>query len=290
MGGDMGSADRGAIPPGKSVSRKAEPPGELLFVGLGLYDERDVSRRALEALRSCDVLFAEEYTSVLAPGSIDRLSAEIGRPIHRLDRAQLEAETVVLAALSQGHRVALLVAGDPFAATTHVALRSAAESLGHRWAYYPNASILHAAAGFLGLQPYRFGRTVSLPFPEPGFAPTSPIELAGQNRSQKLHTLVLLDLRPSEGRFLTADRALEILRERDPLGVHLPLDAELAVVARVGSPTAAAFFGPREELLRAPFGLPLHSLVVPASELHFEESAALERFRWPAPATPPPGG
>jgi diphthine synthase len=259
------------------------PPGELLFVGMGLFDERDLSYRAIDALRGCDAVFAEEYTSVLAPGSLDRLSELVGRPIERVERAELEAQTVVLAALAGGRRVALLVAGDPFAATTHVALRLAAEAAGHRWTYHPNASILHAAAGFLGLQPYRFGRTVSLPFPEPGFAPTSPIEIAGRNRSERLHTLVLLDLRPSEKRFLTADRALEVLLDRDPLGVHLPLDAELAVVARVGSPTAEAWFGPRAGLARAEFGPPLHALIVPAADLHFEESEALARFRWPRP-------
>ena len=263
------------------VSSSEARGGELLFVGLGLYDELDLSRRALEALRGCDELFAEEYTSVLSPGSLDRLSSELGRPIRRLTRSELEAETLVLKPLSDGQQVALLVVGDPFAATTHMALRLSAEALGHRWRYFPNASIVHAAAGFLGLQPYRFGRTVSLPFPEPGFAPTSPIEIAGQNRAQRLHTLVLLDLRPSEGRFLTADKALEILHERDPLGVHLPLDAEVAVVARIGSPTASAWFGRRDALGSAPFGPPLHALVIPASELHFEEAAALERFRFP---------
>ncbi|MCI4354772.1 MAG: diphthine synthase [Thermoplasmata archaeon] len=255
--------------------------GELRFVGMGLFDERDLSRRSLEALSGCATIFAEEYTSVLAPGSLDRLSAELDRPIVRLDRAALESQTPVLAELARGRVVGLLVAGDPFAATTHVALRTAAETAGHSWTYWPNASILTAASGYLGLQPYRFGRTVSLPFPEPGFAPASPIEVAGRNRREGLHTLVLLDLRPSEGRFLTADRALEILAERDPLGAHLPLEAEIAVVARMGSPTAGAWFGDRAALHGIEFGPPLHALVVPAKTLHFEEEAAIARFRWP---------
>ena len=271
----------GGAPRETTVSGSAQRTGELLFVGLGLHDEQDLSRRAFEALRGCDEVFAEEYTSVLAAGSLDRLSAELEKPIRTVDRAELEAEERILAPLGEGRRVALLVAGDPFAATTHVALRISAERRGHRWSYYPNASILHAASGYLGLQPYRFGRTVSLPFPEPGFAPTSPIEAIGRNRSQGLHTLVLLDLRPSEGRFLTADQALHVLQERDPLGVHVPLDADLAVVARVGGPDAAAWFARRQDLLSAEFGPPLHALVVPAPELHFEETEALRRFRWP---------
>jgi diphthine synthase len=125
---------------------------------------------------------------------------------------------------------------------------------------------------------------VSLPFPEPGFAPTSPFEQIARNRSADAHTLVLLDLRPGEGRFLTADLALGLFEERDPLSAYLPRDTSLAVVARVGSETAQGWYGTRAALATAEFGPPMHALVVPAPELHFEEQAALERVRWPRPA------
>lgn len=253
--------------------------GELWFIGAGLTDERDLSGRALELLRSCSQVFAEEYTSVLAPGSWERLARQIGRPVVVLGRAELESERAVLDALNASPRVALIVPGDPFAATTHLSLRESAVDAGHAWRYLPNASIATAAAGFLGLMSYRFGRIVSLPLPEPGFAPTSPIETLTGNRSAGLHTLVLLDLRPAERRFLLASDALRILAERDPAGAAFPEGAEVAVVARVGSETAQGWFGRREELERLDFGPPLHALVVPAPELHFEERAALERFR-----------
>ncbi len=253
--------------------------GELWFVGAGLYDEKDLSRRAIELLRGCGRVFAEEYTSRLAPGSFERLADEIGRPVERLDREALESGRVVLEALASVPRVALVVPGDPFAATTHVALRSEAERSGHVWRYLPNATILSAAPGFLGLQPYRFGRPVSLPFPSPGFAPTSPLERIHANRSTGLHTLVLLDLRPAEGRWMTAHEALGLLRDRDPAGALVPEEAPLAVVARVGSPEARAWFGPRADLLGVDFGPPLHALVVPAPELHEEEALAIDGFR-----------
>jgi diphthine synthase len=257
--------------------------GELVFIGAGLGDDQDLSRRSVAILRECDRVFAEEYTAVLAPGSLDRLSKEIGRPIVLLDRAQVEGEKTVLDALEGGHRVALLVPGDPFAATTHVALRLAAEARGHTWRYRPGASILTAAAGFLGLQPYRFGRVVSLPFPEPGFAPTSPLEQIARNRAADAHTLVLLDLRPVEGRFLTADRAIAVLDARDPLAAYIPRDVAIAVAARVGRDTPEAWYGTRADLAQVDFGPPMHVLVVPAATLHFEEHAALERVRWPRP-------
>jgi len=250
----------------------------LFFVGLGLDDERGLSRAALEVLRGC-VVFAEEYTAVATPGTLERLAAELGRPVRRLARAEVEGETELLAALGRSERVALVVVGDPFAATTHVALRLAAERAGHAWRYLPNASILVAAAGFLGLSQYRFGRTVSLPFPAPGFEPRSPLEQIAGNRERDLHTLLLLDLAPDAGRFLRADEALAILRERDPDARLLTDEDPLAVAVRVGQATAAGFFGPFRALRRVDFGPPLHAVVVPARRLHFEEEAALERFR-----------
>jgi diphthine synthase len=255
--------------------------GQLAFVGLGLGDERDLSPRAREMLRGCNAIFTETYTSAMAPGSLDRLARELGRPIVTLPRDQVESERPVIEALNRQGRVGFLVVGDPFSATTHVALRLAAERAGHSWAYLPNASVLTAAPSYLGLQHYRFGRTVSVPFPAPGFTPRSPLDAIGKNRAQDLHTLVLLDLRPEEGRFMTANEGLRILAEREAGSTEpiLPLDLGIAVVARVGTEAARAWYGPRSSMERLDFGPPLHALVVPASTLHFEEKEALDRFR-----------
>ncbi len=253
--------------------------GELWFVGLGLGDERGLSRAGLDALRASAVVFAEEYTAVAPAGTLDRLSAELGRPIERLSRPLVESERPIVEALARHAHVALVVVGDPFGATTHVALRLAAERAGHTWRYVPNASILTAAAGFLGLSAYRFGRTVSLPFPAPGFGPRSPLEHLAANRARGLHTLVLLDLVPEEGRFLLAGEALALLRARDPERAVLAEDAPVAVAARVGRPDAAGWYGPIARLRSIEFGPPLHALVVPSAELHFEETAAIARYR-----------
>ncbi|MGA8604352.1 MAG: diphthine synthase [Thermoplasmata archaeon] len=255
--------------------------GELAFVGLGLSDERGLSERACEVLASCEVVFAEEYTALAPPGTLERLEKRLRRSIRRLDRSLLESERPILDELATHSRVALLVVGDPFAATTHVALRLAAEREGHTWAYYPNASILTAAAGFLGLMHYRFGRTVSLPLPAEGFAPTSPLEHIAANRARDLHTLVLLDLRPEEGRYLTASAALAVLRERDPTGAIVADRDPVAVVARLGQESARAWVGPFAQLRAVDFGEPMHAIVVLAPTLHFEEEAALRRYAVP---------
>jgi diphthine synthase len=262
--------------------------GELAFVGLGLTDERGLSDRAREVLSSSDVVFAEEYTAVAPTGTLERLAHVIGRPVRLLDRPLLESEGPILEALAAHARVALVVVGDPFAATTHVALRLAAERAGHRWTYCPNASILTAAAGFLGLMHYRFGRTVSLPMPARGFVPTSPLEHIAANRDRDLHTLVLLDLHPEEGRFLSASAALALIRERDPSGKFVADGDRVGVVARLGQESASAWVGRFARLRALDFGPPMHAIVVFAPTLHFEEEAAVRRYAIPDELTAPP--
>jgi diphthine synthase len=262
----------------------------LWFIGAGLDDERGLGAHALDVLRAAGTIVVEEYTAPFAPGSVDRLAARLGRPIERLDRAAVEDGRPILDALARGGDVAFVVAGDPFAATTHVAVRLAAERAGHDWRYLPNASILTAAAGFLGLSPYRFGAVASLPFPEPGFRPTSPVEKIARNRAADLHSLVLLDLRPAEGRYLTATEALAILVDRDPEARAIPRAAPLGVVARAGTDGARAWWAPVAVLKGIDFGPPLHCLLVPAPTLHFEEEAAVSRFRPSAARSGPPSG
>jgi diphthine synthase len=260
--------------------------GDLWFVGAGLGDERDLSPRALATLQSCRRVFAEEYTSVLAPGTLERLGESLGRPIERLGRAEVEGERVVLEALRTDGTVALLVAGDPFVATTHVQLRLAAERAGYEWHYLPGPSVATAAISLLGLMHYRFGRVVSLPFAEPGFDPISPFEQVGRNRRSGAHTLVLLDLRPAEGRFLGAAEALQRFDGERATASAVEDATEFGVVARVGRPDAAAWWGTRAILREREFGEPLHAIVVPASELHFQETEAIARWR-PKPTSGP---
>ncbi|HZY70427.1 MAG TPA: diphthine synthase [Thermoplasmata archaeon] len=252
---------------------------ELGFVGAGLGDERDLSRRALDYLRSAGRVFLEEYTSRFPEGSIARLESEIQHPIERLDRAAVESGAGILAALGSVDRVALLTPGDPFAATTHLALRLQVESAGHGWKYLPAASALVAVAGYLGLIHYRFGRTVTLPIPEPGYDPSSPFERVLRNRSEGLHTLVLLDVQAERGRYLTADAALAAFDRFDPEHARLAAEVPFGVVARVGTEEGAAWWGDRRALATVDFGPPVHSLVLPAPDLHFQEEAAVRRFR-----------
>src|SRR6059036_3120663 len=183
--------------------------GELVFIGLGLDDERGITLRGLDEARAADMVFAEFYTSALQGASIEAVGKLIDRQIRRLSRKEVEDGQVLLAAAAS-QTVAFLVPGDPMSATTHVDLRLRAAASNIRTRIVHGVSILTSAAGALGLQAYKFGRATTIPFPAPGFAPTSPLEAILANRAAALHTLVLLDLR-EDGTFLPPRDAIASL-------------------------------------------------------------------------------
>ena len=251
--------------------------GELVFIGLGLHDEKGITLRGLEEARSAEVVLAELYTSGLAGASLEAVERLVGRPIRKVTRAEVEDGTRILEAATT-QRVAFLVVGDPMAATTHVDLRLRAAKAGIPTRIVHGVSILTAAAGALGLQAYKFGRTTTVPWPGPGFAPTSPLEAILENRRGGLHTLVLLDVR-EDGTFLPPHDAIAALLR---MAADLRTDAFgpetlTCVLGRVGSPDAIALAGPLESLLSRDPGPPPHCLVIPGA-LHFLEKEALAVF------------
>lgn len=250
--------------------------GELVFIGLGLFDERDVTLRGLEVAESCDRLFAEFFTSNLRGTSPEALTKLYGRRVEVLSRAEVEESDTLVEAAREA-RVGLLVPGDPMAATTHVALRLRAHQAGIPTRVVAGVSALTAAAGALGLQVYKFGRTTSLPFPAPGFAPRSPYATVAANRRAGLHTLVILDLQ--EDHYMTAVEGIAYLLEaegQEGLGVFREEDV-VCVVGRLGGAEPHLRADRVRVLRQEEHGPPLHTLVVPGP-LHFLEGEALVAF------------
>jgi diphthine synthase len=251
---------------------------ELIFIGLGLNDEKDITYKGLEKARICDRIFAEFYTACLTGSNIERLSEFIGKEIEVLERKVVEDGQVILDAAKAG-RVALLCVGDPMAATTHVDLRLRAFDLGIYTRVINNASILSAAPGLLGLQHYKFGRTITIPFPKEGFRPESPYEILAANKDRGLHTLALLDIDAESDRLMTANQALEVLVNlEERLKKGIVLDSTLvAVVAQAGSENPVVRAGYLCDMMKEDFGPPHHTIVFPGN-LHFMEVDALVKL------------
>jgi len=247
----------------------------LTFIGLGLCDEYDVSVRGLEAIRAADAVFLEVYTSVLTGTTIPRLEEYYGKKITPLYREDVELHPEpILDAAAKGDAV-FLTAGDSMVATTHADIRIRAAERGIQTRIIHGASITTAVCGLCGLQNYRFGKSVSVPFPYGKWFPMTPIEVISANLAQNLHTLVFLDIQKDKERYMSISEAVDLLEEQaSRAGTYIPL---YIGIARAGSNSPVIHAGNAEEMRRFEFGAPLHIMIVPG-ELHDIEHEYLVRF------------
>ncbi|MDH7596360.1 MAG: diphthine synthase [Methanothrix sp.] len=248
----------------------------LFFVGLGLYDEQDISVKGLEIVRSADAVYAEFYTSRLMGTSIEKLERLYGRRMKILSRSEIEGEPEWIEEARE-RNVALLVGGDPMISTTHLDLRLRAIEMGIDTRVIHASNIASAVPGITGLQNYRFGRSATVPFPHTvrgkRIVSSAPYDAVKDNLSRDLHTLLYLDIQ--DERFMSineaADLLIEVAEGRDDAGFA----SRLAVgIARAGSEDMCVRAGALSDLRICSFGPPLHVLVIPG-RLHFMEAKAL---------------
>lgn len=248
----------------------------LTFIGLGLWDEMDISLKGLEAIKEADVVYAEFYTSRLMGTTLEKMEELYGKPVKVLIREDVEQypkDSVLKDALDK--KVAFLTGGDAMVATTHVDLRLRAQKMGIETAVIHGASISSAVCGATGLQNYRFGKSATIAFPYKNIISETPYDTIKMNRANGLHTLLFLDIDRDKG-YMTVNRGVELLlavEERRTEGVLT--DAIGVGIARAGSPSPCVKAAKLEGLKTFDFGEPLHIMVVPA-ELHFLEEEALE--------------
>jgi diphthine synthase len=250
--------------------------GQIVFVGLGLHDDHGISLNGLEEVRAADKVFAEFYTNLLPEFSLERFESFAGKKLTLLSRRDLEDMNgqTVLEAAEKGS-VALLVPGDPMIATTHVALRIEAQKRGVKTRIVHGASILSAAAGLSGLHNYKFGKSVTVPFPDENTSAT-PYSVVAENRKRGLHTLCLLDIKADEKRYLSVSEALAALlsiEAKEGKGV-VTLETLTVGISRAGSQNPAVKAGHAEFLLDYDFGGPPQCVIFPG-RLHFMEAEAL---------------
>ena len=52
--------------------------GSLTFIGLGLYDEKDITLKGLEIIKKSDKVYAEFYTAKLVGTTVEKLEKLFG--------------------------------------------------------------------------------------------------------------------------------------------------------------------------------------------------------------------
>ncbi|MEM4267983.1 MAG: diphthine synthase [Candidatus Woesearchaeota archaeon] len=241
----------------------------LYMIGLGLSDEKDISIKGYEIIKRCEKVYLETYTSKGC--SKERLELFLGKKIITADREIIEQkEDVILDA--RNYETALLIVGDVFSATTHIDLFLRAKEQRIKVEVVHNASIF-TAVGQIGLELYKYGRTVSIPFQNKDIE--SPIEFIKMNQSIGLHTLVLLDLLPKENKFMGIKEAADYL-----LSKGLPPNQTAIGCAAIGTERQCIFVSTLGEI-KSPKEYP-QCFVLPG-RLHFVEEKALEFWRTQTP-------
>ena len=91
----------------------------LYLIGLGL-DKKDVSLKALETLKECDKAYLENYTNIFLY-SVKDLEKVLGVKVLLADRKTVEERKEIIEEAKK-KKIAVLVSGDPLAATTHADL------------------------------------------------------------------------------------------------------------------------------------------------------------------------
>src|SRR3990172_4126028 len=176
----------------------------LFLIGLG-FDKKDLSLKAIEAAKNCDC-YAELYTSKWN-GSLDNLKSIIGKDVRLLKRSDLEEGLHDFLNLARQKDVAIFVPGDPLAATTHIDIALEAKRHNMEIKIIHNSSVF-SAIGEAGLQLYKYGRAVTIPFSEKLDSVRDTIKA---NKKLGLHTLLLLDLDSELSLFMNVKDALRVL-------------------------------------------------------------------------------
>jgi diphthine synthase len=244
----------------------------LVLIGLGLFDEKDLTLRGIEEAKKADKVYIELYTSKWH-GNLKKLEKLIRKKVVELKRKDLEEGSSKILEHAKEKNIVIFVPGDPMVATTHASLIQEAKKLGIKTKIIHNASIISAIAE-TGLHIYKFGPSVTIPFPEKtkGKLPESVYEVIKMNKARGLHTLCLLDIISEEDKFMSANEAMKILLEienKRKEGVFTE-SSEIMVFARAGSEDSLIVYGKVKDLIKKDFGSAPVVIIVPGL-LHFTE-------------------
>ena len=230
----------------------------LYLIGIGLGNERSISLEGLEAVKKCKKIFLENYTSRLESKNFEFKFEEVNRNF-------VENFNVLEA---KEKNVALLIIGDVFSATTHIAIFNDCRSKDVEIKVINNASIL-TAVGITGLELYKFGKVGSIPFDNEKVE--GPIKILENNKRINAHTLLLLDLEPEMDRFLSVKNGIEYLERNNIRG-------KIIGCARLGREDFMIKYGEMSEIKGVDFGEGPYCLIVPSDKLHFMEEEVLRKW------------
>ena len=235
------------------------------LIGIGLGDEKDITVKGLEAVKKCDKIFLESYTSKLVNFDIERMKEFYRKEVILADRDMVEkkCESEMLN-LAKDRNVSLLIVGSPLGATTHQDILQRAKKLNVKVEIIDNAGIL-SAVGITGLSLYKFGRVTTIPKENKNV--TSVLEVINENKKIGLHTLVLLDINGDD--MMNVREGLDFL-----IKCGLDEKEKVVVCGGLGGVNEVKFGEAKDVNVKA-----YPQCLIILGEMHFIEEETLERFK-----------
>jgi len=198
------------------------------IIGIGL-SINQITKEALDIISKANEIYIDNYTNILANGRVEELEKITNKKIISLERKDLETNQIFLKDNS-----VLLVIGNPFSATTHFTLIKDAKNKRIETKIIPGISIFNYK-GYTGLYEYKFGKTISIVYPDGNYKPTSFYDTLIKNLSIGAHTLCLLDIKTQENRFMTIGEACTLLDEIDKTNNNTLQDKDCIGLCGMGS-------------------------------------------------------
>ncbi|MDD5054347.1 MAG: diphthine synthase [Candidatus Nanoarchaeia archaeon] len=183
----------------------------LYLVGCGISGHGSITVNGLNACKKSDFVYIERYTGFMDDCELSKLESLIGKKIAELSRNEVESgfEKKILPKASEKN-VALMVVGDPLSATTHIELLKECKELNIKCGVIHSSSI-HSSLCETGLFIYRFGKSASIPYPEKNYNPTSFFDIVLKNYENDAHTIVFLDIKKDENKYMRVSEGIKIL-------------------------------------------------------------------------------
>lgn len=249
------------------------------IIGLGIHGVTGIGLHSLEVLRSCDIVYAERYTSSISDTelhNLDRLIDKDGKSNIVLVQRWFLEDGRELIDNAKSKKVALVTYGDPLIATTHTELFVRAVKNSIKVKVIHGASGICSLVGETGLHIYKFGRTVTI-MSEPQSV-VSVYNTLFDNLLLGNHTLILTEYNDRDGKvfFLDPSHALESLLESERCLKNKAYhqDTFAIIVSRIGTDHQNMVSGRVRSLIGRDYGVGPHSIIV-TGFLHFAEVDAL---------------
>jgi diphthine synthase len=251
------------------------------LVGLGI-DKGDISLKAVDFLKKCDIIMIDTYTSNIPDEYLDLIKNQTGKELKLLERKELEDQIKETLEPAKKQNLALLVGGDPLIATTHTIIISAARKMDIDTIIFHSSSILSAAIGESGMSTYKFGSVTTIPFWSDNYKPVSFLETINANLSRELHSFVLLDYDSLQRRSMMPDQAISLLVEADKQKGFGIIDSnrEIIILGNIGKSDQKIRLVKIADVPKVSkeFSNMLVSLIIPA-KMSFPEIEASNGFR-----------